>query len=476
MPGELWISTGLGLSRMRFTIDSADGHVKAKFRNFDQSDDLQDIFYWERSGFRMKNGDLIFGGEKGIVMFNPGDIKINRRKPDVYITGVKLFNVPMKAFDSLYESGDPGKEKLVLNHDQNFITFEYVAINYISHSKNQYKYKLDGFNKDWINAGNSFEANYTNIDPGKYTFRVIASNNDGVWNDQGASLDLVILPPFWMTVWFRILAGILITSLLSFYYLTRVSGLKKANIALEEHVKDRTEELSKLNTELVEKNDWISRQNHEILDQSREIFNKNDKISAQNKLLEEQKEKIEVAYNELSQYHTRLEEIVEERTRELLQAKEKAEEADMLKASFLSNLSHEIRTPLNSIIGFSNLIFDDNISEKDKKRFKTIVDKNSNLLLKLINDIIDFSQIESHRIELFWSSFNLGKFLNDLNEDVKRDLLERSEKSIGNVEFHLKFDDQLASLELNTDELRLQQILNNLIGNAFKFKRYRYRN
>ncbi len=470
-PGELWISTGYGLSRMRYLQDTVSGNITATFRNYNTSDNLQDNFFWERSAWKTKEGLLAFGCEKGLIMFNPDEISDNTVIPKVYITGLRLFNEPVKIgdYDSLLRQNIRLTSEIKFNRHQNYFTIEYVAINYVANENNQYAYMLEGFDKDWITVGNKREASYTNLDPGRYVFRVKASNNDGYWNEEGASLKITIKPAFIDTIWFKLIIICGIASLVLFFYYYRISIFKSQNIILEQNVEKRTEQLMKANIELEEKNKRILAQNEEIIKQNLEIFNKNEEINKQKLLLEQQKNEVENAYKELALYRDKLEEIVEKRTFELLEAKEKAEESDRLKSSFLANLSHEIRTPLNSIIGFSSLIFNEEISETERKNYQSIIESSSVTLLNLINDIIDISKIEAKRLEIIINDVPLAKIFNNLKqiysyEVQKQQLFEKKQ-----LEFRVNIDKNILSLVISTDEIRLNQVLSNLINNAIKF-------
>jgi signal transduction histidine kinase/ligand-binding sensor domain-containing protein/CheY-like chemotaxis protein len=468
---ELWISTASGICRLRYNIEK-DGSVKVKsFRSYNKSDNLQDNYYWDRSACKLKNGKLAFGGENGIVVFNPDEIKDNTEIPNVYITDFKIFgkSIAIGEHDSILHSSISNTKEIKLKSKFNSFSFSYIALNYISTENNEYAYKMEGFDKDWIYAGYRREATYTNLDPGNYYFKVKASNNDKYWNEEGVTLKITILPPLLETWWFRILAIIIIVGLALFYYLDRIGILKKQNVILEKKVHERTKQLTKVNEELGEMNNWILTQNEEISAQNQEIYNKNEEISIQKDMLEEQKNNVEMAYIELTQYRTKLEEIVEERTKELVESKEKAEESDRLKSSFLANLSHEIRTPLNSIIGFSNMIFDTDISDEERLKFKSIIESSSNTLLSLINDIIDFSKIEAGHLEIVMKEINLGHFFETLKDTYD---LEVKKQLIGNhkhLDFRIATNETINALKIKTDEVRLRQVLTNLINNAIKF-------
>jgi ligand-binding sensor domain-containing protein len=197
---NLWVSTGRGLAFM-------DSKTK-KFRSYTVSDGLQDYQFNINACFKTQKGEFLFGGNNGFTLFVPEVIRqvdSNKFPPNVALTDFKIFNktvVPQEQGSPLKEQINETK-KVVLSHDQSVLTFEFSALNFIQPEKNQYAYRLQGFEEDWNVVGNKRSATYTNIEPGKYTFQVKASNNDGVWNEDGVSLAIEITPPFWGTWWFQ---------------------------------------------------------------------------------------------------------------------------------------------------------------------------------------------------------------------------------------------------------------------------------
>ncbi|MEW5797570.1 MAG: two-component regulator propeller domain-containing protein [Bacteroidota bacterium] len=162
------------------------------------------------------NGEMVFGlGGSGLVIFRPEEIKENPNIPSVYITGFSVANnpVPIKQ-DSILTKNIVLADTIRLRYDQNDFSFEFAALDYTAPKSNQYKYRLEGLEEQWIEAGNRNVAYYTNIDPGEYRFHVLGSNNDGVWNEQGASLLVIITPPWWKTTWAYISYFVLFVSLL----------------------------------------------------------------------------------------------------------------------------------------------------------------------------------------------------------------------------------------------------------------------
>ena len=189
-------------------------------------------------------------------------------------------------------------------------------------------------------------------------------------------------------------------------------------------------------------------------------------LSEKNVKLEQQKEEIHTQAEQLSIHRNQLEHLVEKRTVELKIAKDKAEESDKLKTAFLANMSHEIRTPMNAIIGFSNLLIDTDIEQKQKEDFVKTLTHNSDVLLYLIDDIIDIARIDSGQLVIHKTDFVLNKMLSDLFDKFldKRDLKDKQ-----NIDLKLVLKNQDRNSKVNSDQFRIKQILSNLINNALKF-------
>ncbi|MEW5799902.1 MAG: two-component regulator propeller domain-containing protein [Bacteroidota bacterium] len=230
--GNLWFSTNKGI--VRYTPES--GAIKT----FTPADGLQSNEFNQRAALLTRNGTMFFGGVNGFTMFHPDRIIDNRNTPAVVLTDVKVFNKslrPSKSETRLLQNISDARE-LHLEYSDAVLTFEFAALEYTNPEKNQYAYMMEGFNTDWVYAGTKREATYTNLDPGEYTFRVKASNNDDVWNEEGTSIKIFIAPPWWMTWWFRSLLLAAFLSVGPFIYYRRVSGLKK-EFALQQEFSKR---------------------------------------------------------------------------------------------------------------------------------------------------------------------------------------------------------------------------------------------
>jgi len=212
---------------------------------------------------------MVFGGVNGVTIFHPDSIKDNTFIPPVKITQLKVFNesvIPGKKIDGhiLLEKSILNTKEITLPHDLNFISFEFVALQFQMSENNQYAYQLKGFDKEWIYCGSRKDVTYTNIDPGKYTFCVKASNNDNYWNSEGTSITIIINPPIWERLWFRLLIAISIFIILYFIVRWRLYAIQKQNDQLEILVTERTKALEDANDTLKIQTDALARSNEEL--------------------------------------------------------------------------------------------------------------------------------------------------------------------------------------------------------------------
>lgn len=242
--GYLWVGTINGLSQF--------DPVEKKFENYHESDGLQGNEFSRYSAYKLSSGELLFGGMNGFNIFHPDSVKDNPNPPPVYITDFKLFNksVAIGEEDSPLDKHISVTDTLVLSHNHNVFTFDFVALNYTNATQNQYAFKMDGFEEEWNYVGNRRNATYTNLNPGEYIFRVKASNNDDTWNEKGTSVVLFITPPFWQTSWFYLLFGLFILGIAITAYRWRMKNIKAYSKRLEKEVSDRTSELNSKNKDL----------------------------------------------------------------------------------------------------------------------------------------------------------------------------------------------------------------------------------
>ncbi len=243
---DLWISTGKGISH--FSID------KETFENFSVRDGLQGDLFEISSSSRGPDGEIFFGGSNGLTFFNPDSITQNPYHPPVALTGFELFNQNISAGSEVLPGTIESTQDIVLDHDQSVITIRFAALSYQLSFKNQYQYKMEGFDRDWSPPRTRNEVTYTNLPPGDYTFMVRAANNDSIWSDDIRTLKIVIHPPWWKTWWFTLLAGI--GGVLFVFCLVhlRTKTVQSRNIELEKHVDERTRELEESREQLNQAN------------------------------------------------------------------------------------------------------------------------------------------------------------------------------------------------------------------------------
>ncbi len=245
--GRLWLSSNRGL--VQYNPDNG------QMRYFSRSNGLRSNDFMFSAVHRTRSSRLLFGGVKGLLAFYPNHITVNRHEPDIALT----------AFDrsgplTTRHSTDDDGETLNLDYDNDLITFSFSGLDYSAPTRNRYRYKLEGFDQDWSAPVEYDRATYTNLPAGSYTFRVQASNNDGIWNEDGAAIDMVVVPPPWATAWAY--GGYALAILAAIFLFTRVNALKLAHAArkrqeLENIVADRTRELAERNQELLSLNDQL---------------------------------------------------------------------------------------------------------------------------------------------------------------------------------------------------------------------------
>jgi signal transduction histidine kinase/ligand-binding sensor domain-containing protein len=254
--GRLWISTNRGISRFDPATET--------FRNYGTEIGLQGLEFNSGSFHKGYTGEFFFGGQYGMNSFFPNELAENSTPPQVTLVDLKLFNESV-ARTGAVDIGDglDQIEEVELDYDQRDIEFDFVAFHYTDPESNEYAYKLEGWNDDWVYIGNKRSASFTNLDPGEYTLRVKAANSDGVWNEEGTSLTLVVTPPFWATWWFRILAVLAFAGVIFGGYRWRTAQLESRARELEGEVNARTAQLKASNEQLEQSHGIVTAINQE---------------------------------------------------------------------------------------------------------------------------------------------------------------------------------------------------------------------
>ncbi|MBR8534261.1 hypothetical protein KDU71_01730 [Carboxylicivirga sediminis] len=382
----------------------------------------------QTSHFQGKDGTILMGGFGGFVEYNPNTFRYNTFTPEVDLGSYSVYDDRQVVGGQVYTNWEYiGQDTLIIGTGHKPISFYATVFNFQNSYRNMVAWQLEGYETTWDTLMAFSSKTYLSIPEGKYVLRVKGSNNDQLWNDEGDSVVLIVKPTFMDSRLFKGLVVLLAVLAIYLIYITRIRYLTSQRKRLEAKVLERTQQLQQVNHDLEESRE-------EILNQKKEL--------------------------ERHRYY--LEDLVNERTTDLESAKLKAEEADRLKTAFLANLSHEIRTPMNSIIGFSTLLASDVYNESERKEFANVVQKSSDSLLVLINDIIDISRIETGQILLVKKWVDIYSICKEAYKSLELNVSE-------GVNYLLDISVEENELMVHTDGERLKQVIINLLNNAIKF-------
>lgn len=251
---NLWVSTNLGLSRFNPRTEA--------FQNYDVTNGLPGNEFNSGAYFGSSSGRLYFGGMNGLAAFYPDSLKTNPHVPPVVLTSFRKYNREVAL-----ETSITFLPTLELSYEDDMISFEVAALDFRAPKKNQYVYKLDGFNEAWVALGNGDAITFTDLDPGPYTLQVKGSNNDGIWNEAGLALPIYVTPPFWQTWWFRILSIGSMLGVLYGAYRVRLQSVTEQNRMLEQEIRERKraeDRLETQNAELEAKNAELERYTYTV--------------------------------------------------------------------------------------------------------------------------------------------------------------------------------------------------------------------
>jgi signal transduction histidine kinase/ligand-binding sensor domain-containing protein/ActR/RegA family two-component response regulator len=406
--GFFWISCNKGIYRLekQELLDYASGKVKflspqlyGKADGMETSECNGGV---SPAGIKTHGGLLMFPTMNGVAIIDPS-------KSQKYTSASSPVQIREIIVDgqSISLMGP-----VIIPSVSKRLEFRFSALNYTNTERVRYRCMISGFDHEWNYCDTRRNIFYTNLPPGHYEFKVMASDESGHWSAAAsASIQFYMKPPFYRTpTFYIILALVALLLLLSLVYLF-IEHFHKNR--LQRLVEERTNEL-------------------------------NQRM---------------VAYKQMQEELKKINE-------ELTTAKNQAEESDRLKSAFLANVSHEIRTPMNGILGFSELLGEEDLTPEDRKKFFHIIAQSGKQLFTVINDIIDISKIDFNQLTLKKTIFSLNALLDSISSSFENEL-----RRMGKSEIRLITDKALSDRDsqIVTDEVRLTQILNNLIGNAVKF-------
>jgi signal transduction histidine kinase/ligand-binding sensor domain-containing protein/DNA-binding response OmpR family regulator len=438
---HIWLSTLKGISK----FDINTGY----FINYDVSDG---VISNAEVAYKSKNGMLFFAGVNGVTAFHPDSIWENQKAPPVVFTDFKLFDKSILFDQKLLPNHVNEVKEIELNYSQNSITIEFIALNFIQPKKNIYTCILEGFDEKWNFLGSKNETKYTNLNPGTYFFKVKAANNSGVWNNTERILKIIIRPPWWKTLPFRILIVIVIVLVTGTIIRLRTLQLEHQKRDLRIKVNERTLEIEK--------------QQIELRNQAEELLKTNSLLILNQKEIESQKEAITLQKDKLEQKNKILEQQKEQILEQKLQTEKMASqlhEADQKKIKFLTNISHEFRTPLSLIFSplEKSLREYGNIDKEKLHNRLKLMYRNTMRLLRLINEFLDISKIEAGLLKMSVGRGNINDFILGIIESY-RYLAEQNR-----IQFTYLCEINKPICFFDAD--KIEKIIHNLLSNAFKY-------
>lgn len=422
----LWVAGSKGLAKL-LPDYKMDSHMP----------DIEDIIYYNRndglisyeffvnSAEKDEEGILYFGGNNGIDFFNPASIKDQTMPPPLVISSIKVYN---KLLPNKHQK--TSDVTVVLSHDQNMLTFEFAALSFVDPENNRYSYMLEGLEDKWNHPTTNRIANYSNLDPGAYTFMVKGSNSDGVWNNNAVQWRFLIKPPWYGTHWFKTMVALLFISGIWAFFVMRTAHMRKRQQVLETSVKERTKELHEQSAMLEEQTEHLNNVNY---------------------TLEEKQKQIEKQSHEL-----------EAKTRHLADVNEQLNVSNSMKDKILSIIAHDLKSPFNTILGFSELLQNGYESYDDNKRLTMLdyIHSSSRNVYDLLDNLLQWSRSQTDRINISPEMLNLYALV-DENYRLLKDLFSKKEidflNNVGN------------ECTLHADPNILNTVIRNLITNAIKF-------
>ncbi len=261
---NIWVSTNFGISKLNYA--RYQNEFIPEFKNYFEIDGLQSNEFNQGSYFISDKNEIFFGGINGFNSFYPDKIIDNPHQPSLYITSLKIFEKEVELDSNISQ-----KKYLELSYKDRFFSFEFVALDYNLPEKNLYSWKLEGLDETWTPPTNRRYISYNNLPGGDYVLRIRASNNDGVWNNDGISLHIRIIPPFWQTTWFYVVCILLGILIVYFYIKIREQKLKAEKHVLEQKVAERTHELQEKNRDILSSIQYAKRIQEAILPPLEEI-------------------------------------------------------------------------------------------------------------------------------------------------------------------------------------------------------------
>jgi signal transduction histidine kinase/ligand-binding sensor domain-containing protein/DNA-binding response OmpR family regulator len=420
---QLWFST----------VDQivALNPVTKKIRVFDQSFNIQLGQFYECACLKSSDGRFFFGGTEGFNVFHPDSLRTDQHTSRVFLTDLSLFNKKQwpGVEGSVLTKSLAYTEELTLQYDQNVASFEFLALDYSSFNKNLYSYRMEGFDQAWSPPGKGRVATYTNLDPGTYRFRVRSMSADNVILSE-TNLQVKVVPPFWKTSWFRVLAFLLLIVTIVAFFVNRLLSSRRKRLTLQRLVDLRTKEVS-------DKNELLEHQTEDLRQKNEALMSQEAKIREQANVLAVQKDQMQ-------------------------KNNETLEDLNATKDRLFSIIAHDLRNPFTSLLGFSRLLNSDFDRFTDEEKLKLVrgMYKSSSNLHSLLENLLVWSKAQQNFLVFSPEKLFFRKFVFEHFDFIKDD----AEKK--NVKLILDGSDEIS---FYADRNMLNIVFRNLLSNALKY-------
>ncbi len=498
--GNLWFSTGGGLA-MKDPMDETS-------ETFMVEDELLGKEFNIKAVFKADDGEMFFGGIDGLISFYPDSLKDNSYIPPIRITSIEKEN------NGVRQRGNVYTDELTLSYQDYSFTIEFSALDFTNPSKNRYAYQMEGISDRWVEIGNRRFVHFTNLAPGKYTFHVRGTNNDGVWNNSGASCGITILPPWWRSKYAYASYVLLILFLIATVIKLRERSLIREKKVLEEKILERTTEIAEQKEKVEESEVKLASTISSIDDlvfvlDSKGYFQEFYNLGKHRAIYEEAGvvmgkcfvdvefpgavESLSKAFKALKKENTVQEfDYFIEKDREVFwfnakisprrnmegelsgitivarditerkKAEEQLKELNATKDTFFSILAHDLKNPFSSLHSMSELIIRDyqDLEEEDKLLVLNNIHKQTELIYNLLENLLTWSKSQSGRIEYSPEKFNLSKLV-EVNMNLHQ--VPAGEKGVV-ISSNVK-----ENFQAYGDREMINTVIRNLINNAVKF-------
>ena len=429
--GNLWISTNEGI--VKFVPETKKKTI------YNINDGLSSNSFYPAAILKTSSGHIYFGGLNGFTFFHPDSIFKSNEKLNVYLTGFQIDykDIPWNDGKSILKCHIQAARDISLKYSQQVVSYMFTGIYFSNPNKLTYYYKLEGYNDKWISLGSERKISFSGLAPGSYTLKIKTRNEYNETGNNGSGLYITVLPPWWMSRWFKILSGLIIGLIAFTMYLLWVKSVTKRHKILEENVRLRTFELNEKNHQLTEQNEKIEHQNYRLEQFNGEILNMSSQIVTQQEIILHQNQELEARNTELNQLNK-------------------------TKDKLFSIIAHDLKNPVGSITGLAQLLSSKftTMAEDRKLLFVKNIEAAAESITTLLINLLDWSRTQSGQIIVKPVEFPLADVV------VVNLMLFKQQCALKDVETK---SDVPVHITMSADRNMIDTVVRNLLSNAIKF-------